>query len=239
MVDLQWGALLFDSSVVEYDQSVGEGHGFDLVVGDVQHGGAQGGVEFLDFYTDLSAQGGVEVGQGFIEQEQTGSTGDGASHGDSLSLASGQLSGIAFEQVFQAQHAGDFFDAGADGFGRFAPEFESEGQVVAYGKMWVKGVTLEHHGDVAVAGWCVCHVAGADEYGAFVGFFQACDGAEQGGFAAARRADEHGQFAVVHVEIDAAEDGCLAECFPDAAKGQRGHGGSIGVVRAGLKLFCA
>src|SRR5207253_2201267 len=41
VIELQWRADLLDASTIEYYHFVGQGHGFDLVVGHVDHGGLQ------------------------------------------------------------------------------------------------------------------------------------------------------------------------------------------------------
>jgi hypothetical protein len=77
---------------------VGEGHGLDLVVGDVDAGGAELLVLLADVDADLGAQGGVEVGEGLVEEEELRAADDGAAHGDALALAAGEGAGEAVEQ---------------------------------------------------------------------------------------------------------------------------------------------
>ena len=68
-VELLGRADLLDDALVHDHDPVGEGHGLDLVVGDVDHGGAQLLVQPRDLEPDGRAQGGVEVGERLVEQE--------------------------------------------------------------------------------------------------------------------------------------------------------------------------
>jgi hypothetical protein len=66
-------------------------------VGDVDAGRAELLVLLADVDADLRAQGGVEVGQRLVEQEQLRAADDRAAHGDALALASGQRARQAIE----------------------------------------------------------------------------------------------------------------------------------------------
>ena len=62
---LRW-ADLFDDAVVHDDDAVCQGHGFDLVVGHVDRGGAQAPLQLHDLGAGAGAQLGVEVAERFI-----------------------------------------------------------------------------------------------------------------------------------------------------------------------------
>ena len=72
-----------------------EGHGFDLIVGDVDAGNSEPLLEPPDLETHLHPELGVEIGKGFIEQKNFGFAHNGPSHGDALALAPRKLSGLA------------------------------------------------------------------------------------------------------------------------------------------------
>ena len=111
VVEFERRADLLDDAVMHHHDLVGHGHGLDLVVGDVDRGGLQPLVQFLDFGAHRHAQLGVEVGQRLVEQEHLRIAHDGAPHGDALALAAGQLPGIALEQRRQVQDLGGALDA--------------------------------------------------------------------------------------------------------------------------------
>src|SRR5689334_24507386 len=52
---------LLDQPVMQHNDLVGHGHGFDLVVRDIDGGGAQSLVQCLDLAPHLHAQLGVEI----------------------------------------------------------------------------------------------------------------------------------------------------------------------------------
>src|SRR3546814_14386230 len=62
-------------------------------------------VDALDLGAHLDAQLRVEVGQGFVEQEDLGVAHDGAPHGDALALPPGELLRLAVEQFADIQDA--------------------------------------------------------------------------------------------------------------------------------------
>ena len=61
VVELHGRADLLDAPGLEHDYLVGHGHGFDLIVGYVNHGGAELAVQFGELDAHLPAQCGVEV----------------------------------------------------------------------------------------------------------------------------------------------------------------------------------
>ncbi|MNT71509.1 hypothetical protein D3C72_2100020 [compost metagenome] len=86
LVEIERRAELFDISGIEHHDAVGHGHGFDLIMGDVDHGGLELLVQFGDFEPHVDAQGGVEIGQGLVEQEGLGLAHNGPADGDALAL---------------------------------------------------------------------------------------------------------------------------------------------------------
>ena len=101
-------------------------------------------------------------------------------------------------------------------FGRPA-QLEREAHVVGHRHMRIERVVLEHHGDVALFRRHVVDHALADADFAGGDVFQARDHAQQGGLAAAGRADQHHELAVVDGNIDAMDDMRRTECFADIA----------------------
>jgi len=62
-------ADLFHDAVMHHHDLVGHGHGFDLIVGDIDRGGLQPLMQFLDFGAHRNPQLGVKVGQRLVEQK--------------------------------------------------------------------------------------------------------------------------------------------------------------------------
>ena len=156
------GADLFDAAVVHDDDLVGQRHGLDLVVGDVDAGDAKAFVQALNLGAHLGAQFCVKVGQRFVEQEHFGAAHNRAAHGDTLALAAGQVGRAAFQIIGQAKDAADFFHRGRDVFLAFFADFQAKGDVVGNVQVRVKRVVLEHHRHVAIFGGGAVHDAPVD-----------------------------------------------------------------------------
>src|SRR6185503_11910026 len=190
----------------------------DLIVGDVDHGGLELLVEASQLGAHRDAQGGVEVGQRFVEQEDLGAAGDRAADRDALALAARELLGQALEQVLDLEHARGVADAllgvGLVGLG----ELEAERHVVVHVHVGVERVGLEHHRDAAPRRLDLGHALAVDVELALGDALEAGDHAQQGRLAAARRADEHAELAGLDLEVDTLEDLGLAEPLGDAGQ---------------------
>src|SRR6185437_8827442 len=114
VVQLERRTDLLDNAVMHHHDLVGHGHGLDLVMGDIDRGGLEPLMQFLDFGAHRHPQLGIEVGQRLVEQEHLRIAHDGAPHRDALALAAGQLPGIAVEQRRQVQNLGGALDARGD-----------------------------------------------------------------------------------------------------------------------------
>ena len=96
-VELQRRADLLDHTGIQHDDLVGHRHRLDLVVGDVDHRGAEFVMQFGDLEAHRAAECGVEVRERLVEQEGGWLADDGAADGDALALAAGELAGAALE----------------------------------------------------------------------------------------------------------------------------------------------
>ena len=65
-----------------------------------------------------AAELGVEVGEGFVEEQDLGFQDDGAGDGDALLLAAGEFAGQAVFEAGEADEA-EFFGGAGFGFGAF------------------------------------------------------------------------------------------------------------------------
>nr|GEX10615.1 hypothetical protein [Tanacetum cinerariifolium] len=225
MIKLQRRPDLFDATAVEHDHLVGQGHGFDLIVGDVDHRCLQLLVQARQFQSGLNAQGSVKVGQRFIEQEDFRVAHDGATDGYALALTARQLLGLAFKQRAEFENARGFVDLFLDFILGRTGEVQREGQVFADGHVRVQGVGLKHHRQVALGRSDLGDLAAIKLDTAAGDVFQAGDQAQQGGFAAARRANENHELAVFHVQVDAFDDLVAIEAFLQISDCQVSHDG--------------
>ena len=131
---------------------------------------------------------------------------DGAAHRDALALATGELSRIAIEKLGQTEDLGRALDARIDlGFALFG-KHQGKRHVVAHGHVRIQRIVLEHHGDVALFGSNSVDDSAADVDFAFADFLETRDHPQQRRLAAARRANQHTEFAVRDFDVDAAND---------------------------------
>lgn len=191
---------LLDGAILHDRDAVAEGQGFDLVMSDVDHRRAETGLEPGDFGAHLEAAGGVEIGEGLVEEEQAGAADEGAAKRDALPLAAGQGRGPAVETSGEPEdlrgvlHAPIGFRAGE------MPELQAKGQVVIDRHVRIEGKALEDHRHIAVFGGQVVDGLAGDGDGAVAGFFEAGNQAQGGGLAAARGAHQREQFPVANFE---------------------------------------
>ena len=229
MVEVEGAAGLLQISVTENGDARGHGHGFGLIVRDVNNGGLEALVEFDQFGTELGAHGGVEVGEWFVEEEDAGLPDDGAADGDALLLSAGEITRHAREEVFDAEDGGGFADAAGDVGRREMADAEAESKVLGDGEVGVEGVVLENHGDIAVAGRKVADVGVANEDAAGGEGLESGDHAEGAGFAAAGGAEEDDERFVGDLEGEVEDSWYLlaaaaAVDFSDVLESDAGHG---------------
>ncbi|MBF8290436.1 MAG: putative phenol hydroxylase [Chloroflexi bacterium] len=98
-----------------------------------------------------------------------------------------------------------------------------EGEVVADRHVRVERVALEDHRDVAILGGHVVDHTVTDPEGALGDVFQSGDHPEAGGLAAARRADQDHELAVLDLERQVADRGDLAVTLGDVVERDGGH----------------
>ena len=227
VVDLRRGGDLLDAALVDQDDPVGHGHGLRLVVGDVDDGDAQGGLDFLDLKAHALAELGVQVGQGLVQQQQLRLRDQGPGQGHALLLTAGQLGGQAVRvlaQMDDGQHPADVFLDRLPG--RFF-DGQRVGHVVKHVHVRPDGVGLEHHADVPLFRGHEGLPAGdqlvVDVHLAFRGLFKPGDDAQHGGLAAAGGAQQGHEFSVPEGLGEILQDDVAPEGFGDIPNGNVCH----------------
>ena len=227
VVHLQRRADLLNLARTQHHDLVGQGHRLDLVVGDVDDGGAQLAVQAGDFDAHVHAQFGIQVGQGFVKQKHFGVAHDGPANRHPLALAAGQSLGLAIHQRLQAENLGGGIHLGGHlGFGS-PGKTQGEAHVLAHRHMRVQRVRLEHHGDAALGRVYVVDAHAANFQVAAGDVFQAGHHAQQGRFAAAGRADEDDEFAPVDLQVYAPDHVGVAKGFGDFSESDVCHFGFL------------
>ena len=95
------GAVLEHSAVVDDHHLVGQERGLLRVVGDEHRGDPGGGQQPAQVVAQVVALGGVERGEGLVEEQEVGCAGQRPGQGHPLGLAARQLVGIAVAQPGQ------------------------------------------------------------------------------------------------------------------------------------------
>src|SRR4051794_36252585 len=105
LVDLARRADLLDFPFAHDGDAMAHRHRFDLVVGYVDRGRAERGLEFRDFGAGLDAEFRVEIGERLVEEKDGGLADDRAPDRDALALSAREVLGFSFKQM---RHAEDF-----------------------------------------------------------------------------------------------------------------------------------
>src|SRR6266853_1598063 len=223
VVELERRSGLLDAARVHDDDLVRHGHRLDLVVGDIDRSRLQSLVQRLDLGAHRDAQLGVEVGERLVEQEHLRLSHARASHRDALALAAGELARIAPQVFHEPEDQRRFFDPHARLLARFAGELQAECHVVVYRHVRVERVVLEHHGDVALLRCDAVDDALADRDPAGGDLLQPGDHPQERRLAAARRAHQHAELAVLDPDVHAVHDLGRAEALAHPGEGHRCH----------------
>src|SRR6202035_927670 len=77
---------LHDQAIAHHANPIAHGHGFDLIMRDVDHGGTELRVELRDFGPHLHAHFGIQVRQWLVEEEHLWTADNGATESHPLTL---------------------------------------------------------------------------------------------------------------------------------------------------------
>jgi hypothetical protein len=239
LIKLARGAKLQDAPAIHQRNAVRHRHRLDLVVRDIDEGGAQPLVQQGKLLAHMGAQLGVQIGQGFVHQEGGRVADQRPGEGHALALAAGQFGRAAVEERRNLQRGRSLFDGAAyaaPGLAvpgheaaqqrqarvkRKAAHAQGRGDVLPDGHMRIERIGLEDHRKVAVAGMPIGDVVAADADGAAVRRFQSGDDPQKRGLAAPGHADQRQELTGAHVEVDALQDIVAAETFADAENLER------------------
>ena len=216
--------VLLQEAAVHHRHLVGHGHGLELVVRDVDDGRVEVVVEALDLGAHLHAQLGVEIGERLVHQEDARVAHQRPAERDALLLAARQLARLALEQVRDVEHLGappcTFLSISSL---RQLPHLQREGEVLEDRLLRIERVVLEHHRDVPVLGIEVVDHAVADEDVAARHRDQPGDEVERRRLAAARRADQRHELAVLDGERDVVHGIDRPVVLDDVVEDDLGH----------------
>ena len=223
---------LLHHPVLHDHDAVAHGHGLDLVVGDVDHGGSEALVQALDLDAHVDAQLGVEIGERLVEKQEMRPLHERPRERDALLLAARELLrvGLAlFQQADLAEHA---LDDGVDPVLRqLAHDARRQRDVLLHRQVGEQVVALEHHADVAaqVAQLRLAGIEGmaGDPDAAGLDALQPVEAAQHGALAGTAAADDGHDLALLDRERDALEHLVVAIGLVHVACFNDGHGASF------------
>jgi hypothetical protein len=198
---------------LQHDDLVGQRHRFRLVVGDVDHRRAELLVQAGDLDAHLHAQFGIEVRERLVEQEHLRFAHDGPADGDTLALAAGELFRPPLHQLVDLQDIGGMLDALFGILLGIAVHAQTEAEVLLDRHVRIERIGLENHGDAAIGRLDIVDDLAADVDLAAGDILQSGDHPQQRGLAAAGRADEDDELAVLHLEVRPMDDFERAEAL--------------------------
>ena len=160
-------------------------------------------MQLPDLGAHLDAELGIEVGQRFVEQKDLGVAHDGPPHRDPLALAAGELAGVAAEKLAKIEDARCLRNRPIHLLPARPAQAQAERHVLVHRHVRVQGVVLEDHRDVPLLGMHEVHNSAVDGDFAPADLLEARDETEQGRLAAAGGPDQHHEFTVRDLDIDA------------------------------------
>ena len=200
---------LVQQAFVHDADDVADGKGFELVVGDEQGGGVGVFEDDAQLVGEAFAQVHIEVGKGLVQQQELRLRCQRPRQGDALLLPAREFMRVAVLGVGQADEVEHFGHARQSlGFGQMG---DTKSDVFSHVQVRKQRVVLKHHADAAGLGGDVGINAADDRFGqpdlTRRGALQPGDGAQQGGFAAARGADQHANVASAKAKRHAGHGG--------------------------------
>jgi hypothetical protein len=184
--------------VVEHHDLLGHLHGLLLIVGDEDGRHVHLVVEPAKPGAELLAHGGVERAERLVQEQHARLHGERAGQRHALPLPARELRRVAVGEAVEVHELQELVHAGLDLLLGPLADRQAEGHVLRHGHVLERGVVLEHEADVAALGWLLRGVLAADQYLALVRLLEPGDHPQQGGLAAAARAEQRGERPVPH-----------------------------------------
>ncbi len=196
LVDVLGGADLGDAAAVHHRDAVAHRQRLDLVMGDEEGGDAERALDRADLVAHRVAQLGVEIGEGFVEQQDGGADHQRAGESDALLLAAGELARAPLAEMAELDHGEPLRDLTGDLGPGDAALLQPEGDVAGDGEMRKQRVGLEDVAHVALMRRQPGDLGAVDADRAAVGSDQPGQHAQGRGLAASGGAEQGDGFAL-------------------------------------------
>jgi hypothetical protein len=195
-VEILRRADLHDAPGLHDRHAVSKGHGFLLIVGDVQRRDAQLTQQLGQLVAQRLLELGIQRGQWLIQQQHTGPDGHRTRQGHSLALAARELGRLSALQALKTHQVHQLSHPSADQRGIQAAHAQAVANIGLHVHLGKQGVVLKHHAHSALLnGLCGDILTVEANHTARVGIRQASHHAQEGGLAATRRAEQGHHFA--------------------------------------------
>ena len=191
---------MLNYAFVHYGDSIGNRHGFLLIVGYVHRGDAHAVLQFLDHGAHLHAQLRIQIGKRFIHQKHIGLDHQRARQRHALLLSAGQRIGHTIRILIDLYQLQELFRFGSDHVLGHLPVLQTEGNVLAHGHVREDRIVLEYHADVSLAGIHIVDQRIVKIKFAVFNRVESGNHAQQRGLSAAGRPQQREEFTVAYIQ---------------------------------------
>ena len=210
IIEVLRGVNLLDNAVLHNDDPGTERHSLGLVMGYIDEGGAQSLIDLGDLGTHLCTELCIQVGQRLVEKEYAGITNDGTTHGNTLSLTTGQSLRLSLEELLDTEDPGSLNNSSVDLVLGHLSELQTKRHVIINGHMRIQSIVLEYHCDISVLGSNVIYEGVADVQLALGNILEACNHSQGCGLTAAGRTYEDDKLFVSDFKVEILNGGYIA-----------------------------
>ncbi len=211
-------------AVFEDGDAVGQREGLFLIVRDVYGRDTQPRLQLRQLLPRAVAQFGVEIAEGFVEQQYPRTHRERPRQGHALLLAAAQLGHVAFSHPGKLHQFQRLLDPRCNfGFGHLAGA-QPEGHVFEHVHVRKQGIALKHHGGVASLGGEMRDIAAVERDRSRVGRLESGRDAQRGRFAASARAQQGEELSLGDIAGELADPPALGKRTRHVVKLHRAHG---------------
>ncbi len=141
----------------EYRHPVTHRHRLNLIMGHIQRGGLQTGMQLAQLRTHLHPQLGVKVRKRLIHQKRGRFPHNRPTHRHPLPLPTRQRLRLTIQKVGDLQHLSGLIHPPLNLRFIHLPKLQTKRHIVKHGHMRIQRIILEHHGNIAVLGRHIVH----------------------------------------------------------------------------------
>jgi len=235
-VEFEGTAGLEQAAAFDDGEVVGSRDEIGRMVRDVEKGQVEVALEIAKESAQVAAQGGIEVGEGFVEEDESGLEDEGATEGGARRLTAGEGGGEVMESRAEVESIRHHLGTGATFVAVDALEAEGKFELFDQRQVRKESRRLSDPPAGTFLGWESGDVGVVEEDPTGIGGFEAGDEAERGGLATAGGTDEEMMRARGDVDGEVLHRMDGAEAFADSLESDARHdGGRFKISDSSLK----